>query len=181
MSLWSGSTAKSIIRHFLFFFSLSLGLVVMPRLGDPFLSENLRGICESHSPRQILGCAYTICLWLIFQIFTPLPPNYFYTFPTKSCLVLYTFRSNWLYLLITWEFISCLSPYNQHLQCCCVVSIFALMCVFLMALLIIIIIIIVIRVFHISVSWWSFTGVLVTASLLKSPGLFSYFCPFSIM
>ena len=28
-----------------------------------------------------------------------------------------------------------------------------------------------IRVFHISVSWWFFTGVWVTASLLKSPGL----------
>ena len=31
------------------------------------------------------------------------------------------------------------------------------------------------RVFHISFSWWSFTGVWVTASLLKSPGLFSVF------
>ena len=38
-----------------------------------------------------------------------------------------------------------------------------------------------IRVFHISVSWWSFTGDWVTASLLKSPGLFSVFWPFSIM
>ena len=28
------------------------------------------------------------------------------------------------------------------------------------------------RVFHISVSWWSFTGVWVTASLLKSPQVF---------
>ena len=37
------------------------------------------------------------------------------------------------------------------------------------------------RVFHISVSWWSFTGVWVTANLLKSPGLFSVFWPFSIM
>ena len=37
------------------------------------------------------------------------------------------------------------------------------------------------RVFHFSVSWWSFTGVWVTASLLKSPGLFSVFCPFSTM
>ena len=36
---------------------------------------------------------------------------------------------------------------------------------------IIIIIIYSFRVFHISVSWWSFTGVWVTASLLKSPGL----------
>ena len=38
-----------------------------------------------------------------------------------------------------------------------------------------------IRVFHISVSWWSFTGDWVTTSLLKSPGLFSVFWPFSIM
>ena len=38
-----------------------------------------------------------------------------------------------------------------------------------------------IRAFHISVSWWFFTGVWVTASLLKSPGLFLVFWPFSIM
>ena len=38
-----------------------------------------------------------------------------------------------------------------------------------------------IRVFHISVRWWCFTGVWVTASLLKSPGLFSVFWPFSII
>ena len=35
-----------------------------------------------------------------------------------------------------------------------------------------------IRVFNINVSWWSFTGVWATASLLKSPGLFSVFWPF---
>ena len=35
-----------------------------------------------------------------------------------------------------------------------------------------------IRVFHISVSWWFFTGVWVTVSLLKSPGLVSGFWPF---
>ena len=40
---------------------------------------------------------------------------------------------------------------------------------------------ILIRVFHISVSWWFFAGVWVTASLLKSPGLFSVFWPFLIM
>ena len=42
-------------------------------------------------------------------------------------------------------------------------------------------IIISIGIFHISVSWWSFTRVWVTASLLKSPGLFSVFRSFSIM
>ena len=37
------------------------------------------------------------------------------------------------------------------------------------------------RVFHISVSWWFFTGVWVTASRLKSPGLVSVFWPSSAM
>ena len=39
----------------------------------------------------------------------------------------------------------------------------------------------VIRDVHISVSWWFSTGLWGTASLLKSPGLFSVFWPFSIM
>ena len=37
------------------------------------------------------------------------------------------------------------------------------------------------RVFHTSLSWWSFTGVWVTASLLKSPGLSSIFWLFSVI
>ena len=37
------------------------------------------------------------------------------------------------------------------------------------------------RVFNISLLWWSFTGVWVTSSLLKSTGLFSVIWPFSIM
>ena len=45
-------------------------------------------------------------------------------------------------------------------------------------IIIIIIIIYSFRVFHISVSWWFFTGVWVTASLFKSPGLVSGFWPF---
>ena len=40
---------------------------------------------------------------------------------------------------------------------------------------------IIIRAFHISVSRWFFTGVWVTASLLKSPRLFLVFWPFSTM
>ena len=45
----------------------------------------------------------------------------------------------------------------------------------------ILLLLLLIRVFHISVSWWSFTGYWVTASLLKSPGLFSVFWQFSVM
>ena len=36
-------------------------------------------------------------------------------------------------------------------------------------------------VFHTNVSWWSFTGVWVTASQLRSPGPFSVFLPILIM
>ena len=58
-------------------------------------------------------------------------------------------------------------------------------CRFVIVTIIIIIIIIIIiyffRVFHISISGWSFTGVWVTASLLNSPGLVSVFWPFSVM
>ena len=37
------------------------GLVIWPRLGDPFVCQNLIGVYLSHSSGQILGCAYTIC------------------------------------------------------------------------------------------------------------------------
>ena len=90
---------------FFFFCRLSLGLVVWPKLGDQFVSQNPCEICVSHFPVRILGCAYII--------------------------------RSYYYLLI--------------------------------------------RVFHISVSWWFFTWFWVTASLLKSPVLFSVFWLFSIM
>ena len=47
--------------------------------------------------------------------------------------------------------------------------------------IIIIIIVYCFRVFHISISWWFFTEVWVTASLLKSPGIVSVFWPSSAM
>ena len=57
---WLIKMAKSTIRQLLFFCCLSLGLVVWPRLRDPFISQNLRVVCASHFPGQILGCTYTI-------------------------------------------------------------------------------------------------------------------------
>ena len=44
-----------------------------------------------------------------------------------------------------------------------------------------IIIICSLRVFNVRFSWWSYTGVRVKVSPFKSPGLFSEFCPLSIM
>ena len=42
------------------FCCLSLCLVVWPRFSDPFVCQNPRGDCASHSPGNILGCAYII-------------------------------------------------------------------------------------------------------------------------
>ena len=47
-TLWSARTAKSTIREIIFY------LFVWPRLDDPFASQDSRGVCESHSPGQIV-------------------------------------------------------------------------------------------------------------------------------
>ena len=47
----------------------SAGSLFWTRLGDPFLSQNPRRFYRFHSPRLILGCAYTI--WLYGQISLP--------------------------------------------------------------------------------------------------------------
>ena len=44
---------------------LSRSKLVWPRLGDPFVSQNLRELCEFHSPGQILDCV----LFLSFRVF----------------------------------------------------------------------------------------------------------------
>ena len=50
---------------YLFFFWLSLGLVVWPTLDDPFVSQNPKEFCTSHFLRRIQGCAYTIYYYCI--------------------------------------------------------------------------------------------------------------------
>ena len=50
-----------LISGVLFVCLLSLGLVVRPRFGDPFVSQNPWGVSSSHFTGKILGCAYTIC------------------------------------------------------------------------------------------------------------------------
>ena len=69
-TLGSAGTAKSTILQVLFFSCwLLLRLVVWPRFGDPFVSQNLRGVCVSHSSGQILGCVYTVCSYGQTSIF----------------------------------------------------------------------------------------------------------------
>ena len=57
-------------------------------------------------------------------------------------------------------------------------QIYFFICLFVCLLLLLLLLFYSFRVFRISVSWLSFTGVWVTASLLKSPGLVSGFWPF---
>ena len=47
------------------------------------------------------------------------------TFPTQSCLVLYSFFTNLLHSLIMWLVVSSLSPHSLHLLFCWVLSILA--------------------------------------------------------
>ena len=47
----------------LFCYWLLLSLVFGPRLGDPFVCQSPIGVYVCHFLGQVLGCAYTICLY----------------------------------------------------------------------------------------------------------------------
>ena len=137
-TLWSAGTAKSTIWRVLFLFVclffflffccccclLLLGLVVWSRLSDPFGCQNSRRIWVCHSSGLMLGFAYTILfIWWNFNF---LHNSQWITLPTQSCLVLYSFCANLLHSLIMWLMVSYLSPHNQHLLFCCILSILAI-------------------------------------------------------
>ena len=113
--------------------------------------KSYRSLCVSFSRTDIGLCIYHLFVWTNFNF---LHSSLWITLFSHSYLILHFFCANLLHSLIMWLIITSLSPHN---------------------LLIIII------VFHISVSRWSFTGLWVAVSFLKSLGLFSVFCPFSIM
>ena len=58
-----GQPRKQSPQYSMFSFSIWLlqGLIARLRLGDLFQSQSPGGICGSHSQRQSLVCAYTIC------------------------------------------------------------------------------------------------------------------------
>ena len=62
-TLWSAETEKCAIRQVLLFILFTTTrMVVWPRLGDSFVSQNPRKLCAFHSYGRILRCAYTVCL-----------------------------------------------------------------------------------------------------------------------
>ena len=121
-TLWSAGTIKSTILQILFFWGgwLFLGLVVWPKLSDPFdIKIPKEFVCDS--PEQILGCAYTICSY--GQISISSHNSQWITLPAQSCLVLYSYCANLLHSVM-WLIVS--SIYNLHLLFCYVLSILAL-------------------------------------------------------
>ena len=81
-------SAGCLFFFFFFFFWLRLRLVVWPRLGDPFKSQNSREFCTGYSLGWILGCVYTTCSYGPIRIYYTIPSGS--AFP-PSCLVLYFF------------------------------------------------------------------------------------------
>ena len=183
-TLWSARMAKYTTQKVLFsFFFLFLTIARSGCLAEirwfVCVSKSLRSFCASFSWTDPGLCIYYLFVWSNLNF---LHNSQWITFPTQSCLVLYSFCVNLLHSLIMWLIISSLSPHNLHRLFCCILSIYHSSSssssyyyyyyyYYYYSL----------RVFHISFSWWSFTGVWVTTSLLKSPGLFSVFWPFSVM
>ena len=62
-TLWSAGTAKTIIRQVLFFRWLSIGLVVWPRLGDPFVYQNPTEFCVSFSRTDSGLCIHHLSVY----------------------------------------------------------------------------------------------------------------------
>ena len=146
-----------------------------------------RSLCEAFSRTGAGLCIYHLFVWSNWNF---LHISEWTTLPTQSCLALYSFCANLLHSLIMWLIVSSLSPHSLHLLFCCVLSILALMWLVLMELSGAAIRRVSVsllkfpflsqvqvfwcdlRVFYSSIRWWFLTVVWVTASLLKSPGLF---------
>ena len=89
---------------------------------------------------RLISWTYSgLCSLVKFQFFTQFPADHF---PTQSSLILYSFSASLLYSLILWLMIYYYYHYYYYY--------------------------LLIRVFQISVRWWSFIGVWVTASLQDS-------------
>ena len=103
---------------------LSLGLVVWPRIGDLFVSQNSSEVCEFHFFRADSELnLYHLFVWSNLNF---LHSSLWVIFPTHSCLVLDTFCVNLLHSLIIWLIVLFLLLHKLHLVFCYVLSIFCL-------------------------------------------------------
>ena len=90
-----------------------------------------RSLCVLFSRTGAGLCIYHLFVWSNLNF---LRISQWITFPTQSCLVLYSFCANLLHSLIMWLMVSSLSPHSLHFLFCCVLSILALLWLVLMAL-----------------------------------------------
>ena len=125
-NLWSTGTEKSTILKVLFslFFFFLLIIIRFGRLAKIWwsvcISKSQWTLCVSFSWTDSGLCIYHLFIWSNF--------NFLHNSPwiTLSYLVLYYFCVNLLHSLIMWSIVSSLSPHNQHLLFCGVLSILAL-------------------------------------------------------
>ena len=104
------------------------------------LAEIRGSVCISKSHRGLrVSFSKTDLGLYIYHLFVGSNFNFLHNFQwitllRQSCLVLYSFCANLLHSFIIWLIVSTLSLHNLHLLFCCVLSIFALISLFLMAL-----------------------------------------------
>ena len=130
--LWSAGKAKSTILQILFFLWIIIrsGLLVWIMWSVCMLKSH-RNLCVSFSRTGAGLCTYHLLVWSNLNL---LHISQWITFPTQSCLALYSFCANLLHSLIMWLMVSSLSPHSLHLLHNCVLSILTLVWLVLMAL-----------------------------------------------
>ena len=88
-----------------------------------YKSKSQVSLCVSFSKTASGLCRYLLFVWSNSNF---LHISQWFTFPTQSTLVLYSFCANLLHSLIMWLIVSSLSTHNLHLLFCWVLSILAL-------------------------------------------------------
>ena len=96
-----------------------------------WMSKSQGSLCVSFSWTDSWLYIYHLFVWSNFNFFHN---SQWITLPTQSCLVLYTFCTNFLHSLIMWLIVSSLSPHNLHLLFCWILFIVAFIWSVLMAL-----------------------------------------------
>ena len=125
-------TAKSTVLQILYFLLIIIRFGLLAKIRRfVCMSKSQKSLCVSFSRTNAGLCIYYLFVWSDLNF---LHISLWITLPTQSCLVLYSFCTNLLHLLIMWLMVSSLSPHNLHLLFCCILSILTLIWLILMAL-----------------------------------------------
>ena len=125
-TLWSAGTVQSTIQQvlvFFFFFSLSRSGLLTGIKWSVCISKSQRMFCISFSRADSSSCIYHQAVGSNFLF---LHNSLWFTFPTKSYLVLYSLCASLLHSLIMWLIVSFILSHNLHLLFSYVLLIFSL-------------------------------------------------------